>query len=918
MAPSGQVPFGARLAFVSLLAAAAMMQAPAPAAPRIEGMVREAEHLAHFESFAPARLTLHAALRAAERRSDARLTALCLDRLGSVIEFEGDSAAGMAHHERALALARRIGNRTLAASIQASIGLGHWRRSEYSSALSALHEALATQEQAGDESGRARTLDFIGRVHFKRADYPQATRYYREAAAIEQRLGDHRALSIVLEDLGDVELEQGFFPQALHRYEQALAARKAIADAAGEAYVLHLIGRAYLLQGAYRDALVWFERGRAVARGRGDIAGEALALYHAAIAHNGLADANAALRLFADALALKERLGDRRQQAWILARMGDAHARRRDFGAAVKRYHHATRIWEAIGDPRGIATGLEKTARLELARGRHEESLTSLHRAIAILSVSQPAFLPSALAGAGEAYASAGDKARALAYGRRAVDVARRGRNDEMRWVAARSLGRIQRQFGRRADALASYRQSLDIIETLRGRVLASPDVRADFLEGKQAVYAETVELLVESGRAGEALEIAERSRARAFLDLLSGRRDLPSRAESIDRVAPTAAPTLDQGREEVRRRGATVIEYFCAANRLFIWVLAPNGIVSARTVDISRRDLANLIRDLRSSMVLDHASSETPQLLRRLHQLLIEPVLDLLPASKDRLVTIVPHGPLFLVSFAALIDRAGVYLVERHTISYIPSISVLRHTGRNQDRAIDRQAPRVIAIGNPVMPASAPGPDRLVPLPGAEREARAITALYPQSRAMSLIGSDARERVVRELAPHRAIIHIATHAVVFDGEPMQSYLALAPDSGGEAGDAHGDGLLKVAEVFGLDLHADLVTLSACNTGLGHVSGDGVIGLSRAFIYAGAATVLVSLWRVADTVATIQMTRFYEEMLRTDGNKAASLAAAQRAVIADLRAGRIKAPSGDNFQESALLWAPFVLIGEAR
>ena len=101
-----------------------------------------------------------------------------------------------------------------------------------------------------------------------------------------------------------------------------------------------------------------------------------------------------------------------------------------------------------------------------------------------------------------------------------------------------------------------------------------------------------------------------------------------------------------------------------------------------------------------------------------------------------------------------------------------------------------------------------------------------------------------------------------------------------------------------MAEVFGLDLRAELVTLSACNTGLGRVSGEGVVGLARAFIYAGTASVLVSLWRVADTVATTEMERFYRGLIRTGGNKAAALAAAQREMIALLREGRIRVSFG--------------------
>jgi CHAT domain-containing protein len=151
---------------------------------------------------------------------------------------------------------------------------------------------------------------------------------------------------------------------------------------------------------------------------------------------------------------------------------------------------------------------------------------------------------------------------------------------------------------------------------------------------------------------------------------------------------------------------------------------------------------------------------------------------------------------------------------------------------------------------------------------------------------------------------------------MVFDEEPWSSFLALAPDAPPTAGrDSERDGLLTVREVFSLDLRAGLVTLSACNTGLGRVTGDGVIGLSRAFLYAGTPSVMVSLWRVADPVARFQMERFYAA-LRGGSGKAAALRAAQLETLEALRSGRLRAPSGRRLTDSPLLWAPFVLVGE--
>jgi CHAT domain-containing protein/tetratricopeptide (TPR) repeat protein len=966
MMPAHRLARCLRLAAVGILAASGILRMPDPGRDAIEAMVQEGENLAYFEAFVPARTKLETALRAAKGLRDPGLIALCLDRIGSVLDFEGDAAAGREHHQRALALAREIDDRRLGASILASIGLAHWRQSEYDSALRALHEALALQTELGDDTGRARTLVFIGRVHYKKAEYAEARESYRRAVEILKPAKNLRWLSIALEDLGDLALEQAFFVEAVDAFERALEARREMGDGAGEVYMLTVVGRGYLVQGAYREALVWFQRALALSRQLDDRPSQALALYHMGIAHDRLADPAQALALYARALALKEELGDRRQQGWILRHIGDAHAAQGDWPSALDAHGRAIRIWQEIGDPRGVSTGLLTIGVIHVELGRYAEAVESFRRAGELRGTSHPAFVADALAGMGRAYAAAGHGRRALEHGRRAAEIARRG-PDFVRWTTMRSLGWIQRRLGRREDALVSYRESLAIIETLRGRVVPSSDVREGFLEDKQAVYGETVELLIELGRAEEALEVAERSRARAFLDLLSGR-DVgtkpvnraapaaragppgnvslrePFRSEPAEVSAPgperaslVTAPalTLAETRMEVRRSGGTILEYFSAADRLFIWVLTSDGTIRARFSRISRRDLSELVGAVRSSMATETpsrdgavghpvsrasraVSSDPRPLLRRLHRVLIEPVSDLLPSDRDRLITIVPHGPLFLVSFAALVDASEAYLVERHTLAYSPSISVLRYTGRNRDRVVD-SAPRLLTVGNPAMPEP-PGRQPLPALPGAEREATAIGGLYPSRDVTTLIGSRASERTVRQLALRQAIIHLATHAVVFDDDPMSSYLALAPETKSRSGvdDPLGDGLLTVAEVFGLDLRADLVTLSACNTGLGRVSGEGIVGLARAFIYAGTASVLVSLWRVEDTVASTEMEAFYRGLIRTDGNKAAALAAAQREMIAMLRAGKIESLSGRVLDENPLLWAAFVLVGEAR
>ena len=876
------------------------------AAPRedVEGLVRQAEDLAHFEAFAPAAAKLEIALRAAERQGSPALTALCLDRMGMVLDLEGRSAGGTEHHARALALAREIGDARLEASILASIGSGQFRLADYAAALGALGEALALQEQIGDDPGRARTLDFIGRVHYKRAAYGRARESYVLALAILDTTADRRWRSIVLEDLGDLDQEQGFYADALANYEAALRAREEIDDRPGQIYVLHLIGRCHMLQGANREALAWFGRALDRAREIGDEPGRALALYHTGIALSRQGAAEEALARYAEALAIKVRLSDRRQQAWILARMGDANASLEKWDAAVALYGRATALWQEIRDPRGEASGLDKAGLAYFRMGRYEQALRALNRSAEILESGQPAFLAPTLALIGRVHAARRDEAQALGFGERAIVLARGNENDEVLWAVAHRWAGIQRVLGRREEALAALTESLSAIERLRARLVAADEARAGFLEGKQEVYADAIDLLMELGRVEEALELAERARARAFLDLLGGR---------VPAGAAGAPPlTLAEMGEEAARRDATIVEYFSASRRLFAWTLGPDGRAHGAVTSVSRRELSRLARRARGK------NPGAREALRALHRVLIDPIASRLPRDPASLVAIIPHGPLFLVSFAALIGDDGRYFLDGHTLAYSPAIGVMRYTETQRRRAVGGSSETVLVVGNPTMPPASGGGRTLEPLPAAEAEARTIGELYPPGRVTALTGPRAREQAVRELAPKETVIHLATHAVLFDDEPLSSFLALAPESGAGRRESAGDGRLTVREVFELELRANLVTLSACSTGLGLVNGDGVLGLSRAFLSAGAPSVLVSLWRVADSVTRFQMERFYRALIANRGDKAAALRTAELDTIRQLRRSRLLAPSGRPLPEEPLLWAPFVLVGEAR
>jgi CHAT domain-containing protein len=291
------------------------------------------------------------------------------------------------------------------------------------------------------------------------------------------------------------------------------------------------------------------------------------------------------------------------------------------------------------------------------------------------------------------------------------------------------------------------------------------------------------------------------------------------------------------------------------------------------------------------------------------LYNLLVAPVAGELPSDPGALLTIIPHGQLVRVAFPALIDNRGNYLIEHYTVHSIPAVGVLRYTAEN-DRLAAQHPAHYVLLANPAhFPILSAGL-RLPPLPATEKEVKGAARLLPSDQVTLLDGEKAGIVPLEKTLQEATVLHFATHAIVSDTDPFASFLALDKDSQ--------NGELTAAQIYGWNIHAKLVVLSACRTGLGKITGDGVAGLSRAFFASGAASVLSTLWDVADEPTARLLPRFYRE-LSSGSSRAAALRTAQLSLIADLRRGKVSVntPGGKVvLPEEPLFWAAFSLSGE--
>ncbi|MBY5994166.1 CHAT domain-containing protein [Ferrimonas balearica] len=481
---------------------------------------------------------------------------------------------------------------------------------------------------------------------------------------------------------------------------------------------------------------------------------------------------------------------------------------------------------------------------------------------------------------------------------------------EELLWYLHLQRGRAYTAQGHHQDALAAYRAAIDIVEQSRGNVSTEAQ-KLGFANRRTAPYQGAAEALLALGQAEEALMMSERLRARALVDLLADsrlRQPLATETLALDQLVPPTHPDTDSplptaSAERGLKRKSTaqaapaltltqsrqvaslsqgeistlaqiqagleeheaLLEFLEVEGRWYAWKVDRHG-VEAKTLAAPK--LSQEVFDYMGHLRQPQGPAPTAQA-----EVLYRQLLGPFDLSPYRHLTLVPAGALNQLAFASLVDR-GEYLIERHSIKVLPSASVARFLAK------ETRQQRMLALGNPTLD-----------LPGAEQEVRQLGQLGYQSH--SRLRQDASETFLKQAAGGFDLIHIASHGVFDTRQPADSRLLLAQDD-------HNDGTLTLAEIYDLRLDANLVVMSACETGLAQVTeGEEIIGLTRGFLYAGSNNVMASLWKVNDQATQALMTDFYQGARDTRFS-----VALQQAQIRRLKA-----------QPHPYYWAAFQLTG---
>jgi CHAT domain-containing protein len=759
-------------------------------------------------------------------------------------------------------------------------------------------ESLETWRELKDPIGQALVLHGLALIHDFTGNREKGLSLYQEALPMWDQTKYHRVQTLVLNNIGYDYYRLGEIQKAFQWMNKSLDAARQAKDPHNESHAHANLGELYFDIGEYQKAIDHHTESLKLRRINKIHAEEADSLYELGTIHNLIGDSQTALNYFLQVVPLDIESGNKRDQSATLQAIGTIYHDRGDFATALDYYQKSLFLKRASKDKQGEASALLSIGQIYSDQTKNELALQYLLDSLRIAKeIKEPEYEIETTINLAQFSVNIKNISQANDWSLQAIELSKKSERPEDQWQARFVRGRALRLQNENKQALENLAEAAKILNSLRAHV-PTDSTKIGFLDKRQEVFHELADLQLQSDQLEESLETSEAARNRALVDLLAAQQNrLNALKKDKDELISTEPLTYLQIQRIVKRLQATVVEYLVTKRQLFIWVIHPTGEIQSHVVAIDRERLKTMIRDLHNK--LDNADIDdlrNPQKinpsLQELYKYLVEPVATHLPQNTETVVYVVPHDVLFFVPFSALLDATSKPLIEKHTIASAPSISVLGYTEKKKQLAVSLNEPTLLAVADPVLPKGS----GMEALPGARIEAQGIQQFFPSDRVSLLEGVKATEANIKRLSATQTVLHFAVHGEIFNDKPWESALLLA-DGAGE------DGHLKASEIFELDLHSDLIVLSGCSTGLGKLSGDGIIGLSRAFIYAGTPSLVVSQWDVSDKATTFLMKKFYGAM-RDGLNKAAALRAA-------------KLESFREFKHPTL-WAAFDLIGEAQ
>jgi CHAT domain-containing protein/tetratricopeptide (TPR) repeat protein len=837
---------------------------------------------------------------------------------GHIRHKQGRHNASLGDNEKARQIFEKLGNKDGLAKVWRNSGHTYTAAGEYPKAVKAYLRALEQFREIKDEEYEAGVLHSLGNAYHYSGNGTDALTHLEAALTIQRRRKNRLAEAEIIGSIAAVYQDQERYAEALEGYETSRRIHQEIGSRSAESALLTNIGNLYLTLGRIAEAEVALKAAVRVSeetRNNGDLL---IALHNLCRFFIEQRRLDEAMETGYRCAELSHKTKDARFWPQMWSNLGDVCYQREDWPQARWAYSemlecsrdYGNRTMESIA-VLGLAMVDHRENRWDDARRRYREARTLAERAGSSSALQRALYLEGTLHESFRDWSAAAD-----CFRKSAEAVERVRAQTRARALQTSYLRQYAYLYHRLADCYARLwepEQAFAVSEQVKGRSLVdviqtgmvrvtramTPEQRKheEELEGRLVQLTSTIEKTVLTDTLTRLTE--ERDRTRAELQAFQDQLYVQHPQLRTQRAEFAPATPHEVIRKLLDRSPKSVILSYMALDRgmlLFILHRGERGETqfAMRLIPVKRGELLRRVADLWQGC--SAAGGRYEEAARWLFRTLIQPAAREL-AGKDHLI-LIPDPDLATLPFAALLDERATPLVAKYALSYAPSATaLLKMAELAPKRAAPGKTIPLLAFGNPVMPP------RLPELPETQAEVAALARLFGPS-AVTLTGPDAQETRAKSLLGRAKLVHFATHGTLDQDQPMYSAIVLTRDD-------RNDGFLQARELSEMDLAADLVVLSACETALGQkVRGEGVVGLAWALFVGGASSTVASQWQVADESTRTLMTAFYQRLLKPyPGAPDTRAEALRHAQLALIRGKKYAHP---------YYWAAFGLMGQWR
>ncbi|KAK3752259.1 hypothetical protein QZH41_006591 [Actinostola sp. cb2023] len=779
--------------------------------------------------------------------------------LGTAYTSSGNYHQAIEYYLRSLHVAQNMGDKDGVRKVYGGLGEAYHSLGKYHQAIDYYAKSLEIAVKLGDRKGEAKLNFSLGQTYQRLGKYQEAIKYHKESLQLMKEIGDRRGEGYAYSGLGNVNKALGRYSKAIEYFEMSLNIATKEGSRRGAAVIYAELGGVYYSLGKYHDALKYVEKFSEFAKEMNDKDAEGKAYCYFGSISAVLGPQDRALKYFKDFLRIAREISDRHGEAMAYANIGTLLQTSRQFDEAISCFEKSLEIALEIDDKEGQSTAFNNLGNAKKESGKYDEAMKDLNKSHEISKEMGDRRAE------GQALSNLGECFYLMSYYRKETSVD--------------SLKKSERFL---YEGIQCYEWLFDQLGEQDQFKISLADLYKQAYKMLIAVYIDTEQIQ-------EALLVAERGRARALEDMLAANTTQQNEKKpftyEIDNEITTESidELIDKAYKVVSVRGAA-LENRSLKN--FSHEIGPEGTTTSAT-------------DTKVNLRCIYVEDLDEDYLEVLFDALISPVQHKL--NHDEIV-IIPDGPLFKVPFAALRDPiTKSFLSETKRIRFVPSLTTLKIL--KESSAESHSMTGALIVGDPDVTGKRifKGKERYFnALPNAKLEAERIGELLGVT---AITGAQAtKQAIMQRLQEGVAVIHFAAHGCADSGEIV---LSPAGTMLGEPGTIpeEEDYLLTINEVQEIGLRARLVVLSCCHSGRGEIKSEGVVGMSRAFLAAGALAVVASLWAVDDQATRVFMEKFYAQLKQ---GKSASTSLQQ--AMKDMR--------DTACYNKPMYWAPFFLIGD--